>query len=145
MPLSKRDAEKCLNLLWDYLPLSEAEDERRAYGSAISSLHAYLTDVLPASQPCVRARYPDGVVEILLGDHAECERKVDLYLSEGEKLGLVLDRVDVFGEGDAASPIVISLLKPSGAAAKDGRLSRGDQILQVNGYSLAKVSLQRAQ
>jgi len=145
MPLSKKDAEKCLHLLWDYLPLSEAEEERRAYSSAISSLHAFLTDVLPASQPCVRARYPDGVIEILLGDQTEREQKVDLYLNEGDKLGLVLDCVDVFGEGDAASPIVVSLLRPSGVAAKDRRLSRGDQILQVNGYSLAKVSLQRAQ
>ncbi len=145
MPLSKKDAEKCLNLLWKYLPLSDSEDQRRAYSGAISSLHAYLTDVLPASQPCVRATYPDGVVEIVLGNHQERAQKVELSLGFKEKLGIVLDCVDVKGEGNDASPIVISLLRPKGAAAKDGRLARGDQILQVNGYWLTKVSLQRAQ
>lgn len=143
MPLNKKDAEKCLDLLWDYLPLSQAAEQRQAYSNAISSLHAYLTDVLPATQPCVRTRYPDGVVEIFL-DQETSAQKVELVLSTGEKLGLVLDSVNVNGESNAASPIVISLLRPNSAAAKDGRLARGDQVLYVNEHSLAKVSLQRA-
>lgn len=147
MPLSKKDAERCLHLLWDYMPLSVDSVQRQAYERAISSLHAYLTDVLPASLPCVRARSPDGVIEIFLSQDAHLQ-EVDLDIDVGEKLGLVLDSVHVNGGSgmgqQAASPIVISLLRPNGAAAKDGRLARGDQVLHINGHSLAQVSLQRA-
>lgn len=56
MPLLRRDAERGLSLLWEFM--SEAKDpkSRDAYGKAISGLHVYLTDMLPASRPFLRAR-----------------------------------------------------------------------------------------
>lgn len=142
MPLSKRDAERCLLLLWDYMSLAEAPEERQAYEKAISSLHAYLTDILPASLPC----FKDGVMEIFPDQDANTQRIV-LSVFPEEKLGIGLDSVDVDGWSESAiaiSPIVVSLLIPNSIAAKDGRLARGDQILSINDHSLSQVSLQRA-
>lgn len=146
MPLLKRDAERCLNLLWECRALAEAEGNHQVYEKAISSLHAYLTDILPASSPCVRVKAEDGVVEIFPDQNAQIQT-IKIYLDKDEKLGMVLDCIDVNGwseNASAASPIVISMLRPNFAAAKDSRLARGDQIVSINGHSLSKVSLQRA-
>lgn len=150
MPLSKRDADRCLHLLWDCRSHSQAPKQRQAYGQAIASLHAYLTDVLPATLPCVRAKSlhgGPGVVEIFPDQDARVQ-DIDLCVEEGEKLGIVLDSVDVNewcgAVSSNASPIAIALLRPNSVAAKDGRLARGDQVLYINSHSLSQVSLQRA-
>lgn len=56
MPLYRRDAERGLKLLWELLPANKDSESRDAYGRAISGLHVYLSDMLPASQPCLRAK-----------------------------------------------------------------------------------------
>jgi C-terminal processing protease CtpA/Prc len=40
--------------------------------------------------------------------------------------------------------IYVALIKPDGAAAVDGRLQEGDQIVEVNGFGLAHVAHQTA-
>ena len=70
---------------------------------------------------------------------------IEIFLEQGEKLGIELDSIDVTpGSVSTASPIAVSLLRPNGAAAKDGRIARGDQVVYINGHSLSQVSLQRA-
>ena len=130
-------------MLWECSFHAEAA-EKVAYQKAITSLHAFLTDILPATLPCVRAKAEHGVIELFADQDARTQ-EIDLYLEEGEKVGVVLDRIDVTEwSGGPASPIAIALIRPNSAAAKDNRLARGDQILYVNGHSLSQVSLQRA-
>lgn len=40
--------------------------------------------------------------------------------------------------------VVVNIIEPGGAAAKDGRIAVGDQILEVNGESLQKMSHKNA-
>lgn len=146
MPLSKKDADRGLHLLWQCMSHASGPEQRGAYEQAISSLHLYLTDVLPATQSCVRAKAKHGVVEIFPDQDARIQA-IDLRFGEGEKLGIILDSIDVNGWSESlppASPIVISLLRPHSVATKDGRLARGDQIISINGHLLSRVSLQRA-
>ncbi len=58
MPLNRQDAERALNLLWELLSeASSSESESTpVFNQAISSLHLFLSDILPASQPCIRAK-----------------------------------------------------------------------------------------
>ena len=56
MPLLRQDAERGLSLLWEFLPVAYASECTQGFSQAISGLHLFLTDVLPASQPCIRAK-----------------------------------------------------------------------------------------
>lgn len=148
MTLSKRNADRCLHLLWEYRSQAAGAEQKRAYERAISGLHAYLTDVLPATLPCVRAKIPQGVIELFPDQDAQTQ-DINLLLDEGDRLGVELDRIHVNewpnnGLSTTASPIAIAFIRPNSAAAKDNRLARGDQVLSINGHSLSQVSLQRA-
>ena len=142
MPIGRKDAERGLELLWEFRNKTNDPIQRSAYEQAIASLHAFLTDVLPASQPCVRAKVKDGFVELHPTQEAPVQ-VVELKCIEGEKIGLCLDRVNGWGV-DEVSSIVIGLVKRGSVAARDSTLKRGDQVLEVNGHSLAQVSLDRA-
>ena len=142
MPIGRKDAERGLELLWEFRNKTDDPIQRSAYEQAIASLHAFLTDVLPASQPCVRAKVKDGFVELHPTQEAPVQ-VVELKCIEGEKIGLCLDRVNGWGV-DEVSSIVIGLVKRGSVAARDSTLKRGDQVLEVNGHSLAQVSLDRA-
>lgn len=144
MPISRVNADRCLQLLWECRSRVEAPEQAKAYEEAISTLHVYLTDLLPATLPCVRAQAEHGVVEIFPNLEARVQ-DIHLKVNEGEKLGIVLDCTDVNGGlSNAGSPIVITLIRPHSVAARDGRLARGDQVLYINSHSLSQVSLQRA-
>ena len=145
MPLGRSEAERSLELLWEFRSKAEDPQQRSAYEQAISSLHAFLTDVLPASQPCIRAKVKNGVVEIPHKYDTPVE-VVKLLCDPSNKLGLSLDSVNALVSGCdlSSSPIVISLVKHGSVASRDGTLRRGDQVLEINGHSLAHVSLERA-
>ena len=147
MPLQKEDAERALQLFWEFVDASDGDD-LQAYKEAISGLQVYLTDVLPASLPCLRVKGADGLIVEIQPHHGACSQTVDLYCSDGERLGLVLDKVNLngrwWGGSDQISPIMISLITPGSAAAKDGRLARGDQLLEIDGHPLSQCSLERA-
>lgn len=148
MPLYKEDAERTLKLLWEFLGSADDHDQQQSYKDVISGLQVYLTDVLPASRPCLRVRGADGQVTEIQQESNARTQTVDLHCSQGEKLGLVLDRVklngNVWSGVDQISPIMVSLVTPGSAAAKDGRLRRGDQLLEIDGQPLAQCSLERA-
>lgn len=140
MPLGRKEAEKILKLLWEFRNRSDKPDKRTSYERAITSLHSYLAEVLPASKPSLWAKTKNGPVEI----HQEEDvpiRLVQLFCGKDEKLGLALDVVDIMCD---LSPIVIFHVKPGSVSAKEGSLRRGDQLLEINGHSLAYVSLERA-
>lgn len=68
---------------------------------------------------------------------------VVLKVNPGEKAGIVLDSISVHSSSDLG-PIVVSVVSPGSVAALDGRLGRGDQVLEINGHSLRQASLERA-
>ena len=153
MPLDRQDAERALQLLWK-LFLERAEnddlDQENAYKEVISGLQVYLTDVLPASLPCLQAKGADGLIIEIQQEPNARPQMIDLHCSQGEQLGIVLDRVNVNGRwwsgasGGQISPIMVCLITPGSAAAKDGRLARGDQLLEIDGHPLSQCSLERA-
>ena len=149
MPLGRRDADRGLDLLWEFHNQAEDEEQRAAYAEAIASLHSYLTDVLPASQPSLRAKLKDGFVDIRPSRHGTAAVKtVQLQCRAGEKLGLCVDIVSLSTHGGLGgrdfSPVVVSAVEPGSAADKCGSLQRGDQLVEVDGRPLAHVSLERA-
>ena len=155
MPVDRQDAERALQLLWEFLESAENDDldQENAYKEVISGLQIYLTDILPASLPCLRTKGPDGLIIEIQQEPNVRPQTIDLHCSQGEQLGLVLDRVNIngrwwggasAGSSDQISPIMVSLVTPSSAAAKDGRLARGDQLLEIDGHPLSQCSLERA-
>lgn len=142
MPIGRKDAERGLELLWEFRSKTDDPIQRSAYEQAIASLHAFLSDVLPASQPCIRAKVKDGFLELHPAEEAPVQ-VFELKCVDNEKIGLCLDRVNGWG-ADEVSSIVISLVKPGSVAARDSTLKRGDQVIELNGHSLAQVSLERA-
>ena len=136
MSFVKQDAERCLNLLREYYSLTGDPQDRLAYERAFSNLRGYLTDET-TSLPC----------QAKDGHQDERIRTVELLLQKEERLGIILESLDANGWSTrycSSKPTVISILHPRGAAAKDGRLARGDLVLSINGHSLSQVSLQRA-
>lgn len=88
--------------------------------------------------------YQGGVIEVHPREDAPV-RLVDLEVSPGDKLGIVLDSINVDGVNESSvSPIVVSLVTSGSVAARDRRLGRGDQLLEINGHSLAQATLGRA-
>ena len=145
MPLGRGDADRGLDLFWEFHREAESEEERAAYSEAIASLHSYLTDLLPASQPSLRARSKEGFVDVT-PRHETPVTSVELYCGRGEKLGVSIDCVSVgkLGNCSDVSPFVVSLVKPGSAADREGSLRRGDQLVEIDGRPLAHVSLERA-
>ena len=144
MPLGRRDADRGLDLLWEFHNQAEDQQQRAAYSEAIASLHSYLTDVLPASQPSLRAKVNDGFADVYPPrDGAAAVKTVQLQCGAGEKLGLSVDVVSGSLQG-GVSPVVVSAVEPGSPADKGGSLQRGDQLLEVDGRPLAHVSLERA-
>ena len=146
MPLGRKDADRGLGLLWEFHREAEDDTQRAAYAEAIASLHSYLTDLLPASRPSLRAKVKDGYyvdVDVRARDESPV-RTVQLCCGDGEKLGLSIDGVNVGPGRGEVSPVVVSLVRPGSAADKEGSLRRGDQLVEVDGRPLAQVSLERA-
>lgn len=127
MPLSITDAERTLNLLWEFKQHVEDEESDTSLNSAISLLTGYCTEILPViTKNGVNSR--SAVVEL------EC--------SPGEKLGICLDAVTL--PLCSYSVIMISLIKPASVSDKSGLLKAGDQVLKINGHSLSGATLRRA-
>lgn len=144
MPLGRKDADRGLDLLWEFHDKAENDEQRAAYADAISSIHSYLTDLLPATQPSLRAKVKKGYLEIRPRLEAPL-RTVQLHWGEGERMGLSIDSVSVSEWNSCkVSPVVVSLVTPGSAADKEGSLQRGDQLVEIDGRPLAQVSLERA-
>ena len=153
MSLDREDAERALQLLWElFLNRAENDDlgQENAYKELISGLQVYLTDVLPASLPCLRVKGADGLIVEIQQEPNARPQTIDLHCSQREQLGIGLDRVNINGSwgggasSDQISPIMVSRIIPNSAASKDGRLARGDQLLEINGHPLSQCSLERA-
>ena len=146
MPLGRKDADRGLGLLREFYEEIKNEDEQAlsVYEEAIASLDAYLTNLLPASQPSLQAKVKGGLQEI----HPHCEapiRVVNLHCKLGEKLGVSIESVSLNEWGSSeVSPFFISSVKPGSAAEKEGTLRRGDQVMEVNRCPMAQVSQERA-
>ena len=56
MPLVNKDAERGLELMWEFVDKTDDPRQKSAYKQAISCLHCFVTDVIPASQPHMRTK-----------------------------------------------------------------------------------------
>ena len=125
MPLSVTDAERTLNLLWEFKQYVEDEESDTSLNAAISLLTGYCTEILPV---ITKNGINSAVVEL------EC--------SPGEKLGICLDAVTA--PLCSHSLIMINLIKPASVSDKSGLLKAGDQVIKINGHSLTGATLRRA-
>jgi len=76
------------------------------------------------------------------GDEAPLEPKI-IELERGPE-GLGFSIVGGHGSPHGDLPIYVKTVFPTGAAARDGQLKRGDQIIAVNGESLVGVAHESA-
>ena len=126
MPLSVTDAERTLNLLWEFKYYVEDEESDASLNAAISLLTGYCTEILPVT---TRNGVSSGSV-------------VELECSPDERLGICLDSVSL--PLCSYSCIMISLIKPASVSDQSGLLNAGDQVLKINGHSLTGCTLRRA-
>ena len=131
MALNQNDLHRSIQLLSDFCRATEDAAQRRAYTQAISILHTYLKDILPAYQSV------HGGVAASAGEHVV---EIDCSGVSGGQGGVSLNTLTTA----QYSPIVISALKPSLSAVKNRSLRRGDQVIAINNHSLAKASIERA-
>ena len=153
MPLTVREAEKSLKLLWEvYQAAADDGRDTKAVSQAISVLTAYISEIRPKTQLSVWDYYKSGLVEeqkTFESSEFGALRVVELLIcTTTQKLGIYMDNVTSYSKRvhslNDFLPIVISLLKPGSIAEKSGELLIGDQVLEINGHSLAQVSLQKA-
>ena len=127
MPLSITDAERTLNLLWEFKQYVEDEESDTSLNAAISLLTGYCTEIFPVITK-------NGV--------SSGSAIVELECTPDERLGICFDSVAL--PLRSYSVIMISLIKPASISDKSGLLKAGDQVLKINGHSLAGSSLRRA-
>lgn len=127
MALNQNDVRRSVELLSDFCRATDDPQQRHAYAQAISILRMYMKDILPAYKVVDRETATRAhVVEI------------DCSVSGGQGVSLNTLTTAQY------SPIVISALNPSLAAAKNRCLRRGDQVVAINNHSLVKASVERA-
>lgn len=86
------------------------------------------------------------VVELVQSDEEGEEMPLEAKIIELERgpEGLGFSIVGGHGSPHGDLPIYVKTVFPTGAAARDGRLKRGDQIIAVNGESLVGVAHESA-
>lgn len=148
MPLKKRDAERLLGLLWDFRSTADEDEEcssdNAVFGKAISMLHAYLTDVLPATQRKVKITLAQETIEVTIAPQLDVQL-VEMACKANRELGIHLQSLDgLAGAQDSFCHVFISRLDRGSVAEREGVLKRGDIVVEVNKRSLMHVSLDRA-
>ena len=152
MPLKKEDAERVLELLWEFGAAATAGDEKdeveevkkdgEAFLQAISMLQAYLTDILPTTQPSLRVAVGNSAVNIPLTSQAK-PRLVKITCRGQQKLGVEIQRVEESTVAGNFHPFFISRIE-DGSVAISTRLRVGDIVLEINDRPLTDVTLDRA-
>jgi len=127
MPLSITDAERTLNLLWEFKQYVDEEECAASLNAAISLLTGYCTEILPVITK-------NGV--------SSGSTVVELECGPDDRLGICLDVVML--PLCSYHLIMISLIKPASISDKSGLLKAGDQVLKINGHSLMGATLRRA-
>lgn len=144
--MKSRDAEKLLKLLWDakikHLKSKEDDDkglllpeEESALSQAISMLHCLITDVIPSFSA-------DHAALQVMSDEAEIQH-VEFLCTTTRDPGL---HFESFSNAAMSSSTVIyiSYIEKGTVADRVEIFKRGDIVLEVNGHSLARVSVERA-
>ena len=156
MPLNKIDAERILELLWEFGAAATAGVEKdvggtakekkadsEAFIQAISMLQSYLTNILPTTQPSVCVAVGSDSVEIPLTSQARSQL-VKLSCKGQQKLGVELQRLDKPSVASDFHPFFISRVEEDSLAKNSGALKSGDVVLEINGRPLADVTQERA-
>ena len=148
MALKKGDAERMLRLLWEFRSIADEKEERSgdnaAFRKAISMLHAYLTDVLPATQRKVKIHLEEKAVEVTIAPQLDLQW-VEMDCKANRDLGIHLQSLDgLVRSRDNFCPVYISRMDRASVAEREGVLKRGDIVVEVNQRSLMHVSLDRA-
>ena len=148
MPLKKTDAERMLRLLWEFRSIADENEEWSgdcaAFRKAISMLHAYLTDVLPATQRQVKIHLAQRTIEVTIAPQLDLQW-VEMDCKANRELGIQLQSLDgLVRAQDNFCPVYISGMERASVAEREGVLKRGDIVVEVNQRSLMHVSLDQA-
>ena len=150
MPLKRREAEKLLDLLWEYrLSAKETsekdvregsvrleEKDEAAFSKAISVLHCYVTDILPSVQPTLQL--PDSSIVSVCPDAVVQELEIPCNTTRDP--GLVLESY-----ASASNTILfVSRVEKGTICDTAGVFKRGDILLQINNRSVAHLSVDKA-
>ncbi len=158
MPLKSKDAEKLLGILWDVkmenLRVKEEDkehpilqEEEHTLSKAISMLHCYVTDITPSfhssSIPIPQDIYSDiiydGVLQVL-NDEAQVQH-IEFLCSTTRDPGL---HFESFTNAISNTRVIyISYIDRGTVADRVEVFQRGDVVLEINGHSLARVSIER--
>ena len=149
MPLKKGDAERMLRLLWEFRGIADENEERSgdnaAFRQAISMLHAYLTDVLPATQRRVKILLDHKALEVTIAPQLDLQWVEMDCKAKNRELGIHLQSLDgLVRAQDNFCPVYISRMDRASVADREGVLKRGDIVVEVNQRSLMHGSLDRA-
>ena len=99
----------------------------RAFLQAISMLQAYLTDILPTTQPSLRVAVGNSAVNIPLTSQAK-PRLVKITCRGQQKLGVEIQRVEESTVAGNFHPFFISRIEDGSVAST--RLRVGDIVLE---------------
>ena len=150
MPLKKEDAERVLELLWEFGAVATAGDEEKdeekkkdkeAFLQAISMLQVYLTDILPTTQPSLRVAVGNSAVNIPLTSQAR-PQLVKIACRGQQKLGVEIQKVEESTVAGNFHRFFVSRIEEGSAAST--RLRVGDIVMEINNRPLTDVTLDRA-
>ena len=159
MPLKSKDAEKLLGMLWDVkienLRLKEEAGghailpkEEHTLTKAISMLHCFITDIAPSfHSPLTTSPQDlysdisyDGAIQVL-NEEAEVQH-IEFSCATTRDPGL---QFESFNNPLSNSQVIyISHIDIGTVADRVEIFKRGDVVLEINGRSLARVSIDRA-
>ena len=171
MPMLREDAERSLRVLYDVRSLnntSSNDEEKLAVEQAIAILEAHLSSLPSTSNRLGSEASDDSKRPAEFWSRYNSTRRSPV-LEEGRSIS-VLEFASVPTEGlginlveedrgvpgihsrpsspngfpNVASSVAVGSIDPGSVAELDGRLRSGDLLLEVNGHTLAKVSVERA-
>ena len=146
--VSEDDLERSLKLLKDH-KIRVSSNGKADLERSIFALSTYLKTIRPVT---TEAESKDDTFneDFLLKKSNTGLQKVDFYNCEVEDFGVVISqskkarvKTTRFGKENRGG-IYISKVIVDSRAYYDGRLEEGDEILEINGHSTEKITLERA-
>ena len=157
MPLSSKDAERLLDILWDakIKNLQKKEEKGEEYGiqsgqekalsNAISMLHCFVTDIAPTYNPANLLHNSAGYYAALQVLNGEADvQDVEILCSTTRDPGMHFECFTAPDGWIGTNRVVYVSHIEKGTVADRAEIFRiGDVVLTINGHSLTRVSLEK--